>query len=158
MKQLLHQQFPRWYKCLKVTDLQGNSVNLLNFYHHVVITTDPGNASSPFLISISTPRELLNQEISNSMLTRCWDTVFKVKTDSLLLRLIYSIIVGWLVGWLVETGSLYIAPAVMELCKPDWPQINRDLPASASQVLGLKACTITPRLPVALPHLSLQVG
>jgi hypothetical protein len=27
---------------------------------------------------------------------------------------------------------------------PSWPQTHRDLPASASQVLGLKACTTTP--------------
>ena len=33
------------------------------------------------------------------------------------------------------------------LCKPGWPQTHRDLPASASQVLGLKVCTTIARLP-----------
>jgi hypothetical protein len=31
---------------------------------------------------------------------------------------------------------------------PGWPPTHRDLPASASQVLGLKICTITVRLKV----------
>jgi hypothetical protein len=37
--------------------------------------------------------------------------------------------------WFFETGFLYIALAVLEL---------RNLPASASRVLGLKACATTP--------------
>ena len=31
-------------------------------------------------------------------------------------------------------------------CRPGWPWTYRDLPASASRVLGLKACTTTARL------------
>ena len=31
-------------------------------------------------------------------------------------------------------------------CRPGWPQTHRDLPTSASQVLGLKVCTSTARL------------
>jgi len=31
------------------------------------------------------------------------------------------------------------------LCRPRWCQNHRDLPASASQVLGLKMCAATPQ-------------
>jgi hypothetical protein len=42
--------------------------------------------------------------------------------------------------------SLYNrALAVLDsLCRPGWHQTNRALPASASQVLGLKVCTTRP--------------
>jgi hypothetical protein len=39
--------------------------------------------------------------------------------------------------WFFETGFLFVALAGLEL---------RNLPASASQVLGLKACTTTAQL------------
>ena len=31
-------------------------------------------------------------------------------------------------------------------CRPGWPRIHRDLPASASRVLGLKACATIAQL------------
>jgi hypothetical protein len=34
---------------------------------------------------------------------------------------------------------VYVVLAVLELCRPGWSWTLRDLPASASQVLGLKA-------------------
>ena len=40
---------------------------------------------------------------------------------------------------------VYVTLAVLELCKPGWPQMHKDLPASTSQVLGLKAYKIMPR-------------
>jgi hypothetical protein len=42
---------------------------------------------------------------------------------------------------------LYVALAVLELtqlCRPGWPKTHRNQPASASQVLGSKACATTP--------------
>ena len=40
-----------------------------------------------------------------------------------------------------KTGFLCITLAVMDsLCRPGWPQIHRDPPAYASQVLGSKVC------------------
>ena len=38
------------------------------------------------------------------------------------------------------------AAAALELCRPSWPQTHRDPPASASQVLILKACATTTQL------------
>ena len=35
-----------------------------------------------------------------------------------------------------KTWFLCLAPAVLELCTPDWPRTHRDPPASASLVLG----------------------
>ena len=46
-----------------------------------------------------------------------------------------------------ETGFLCVALAVLSwnsLCRPGWLEL-RDPPASASQVLGLKACTTMAR-------------
>ena len=37
-----------------------------------------------------------------------------------------------------ETGSHYVALAVLELTRLGWPRTHRALPVSASQVLGLK--------------------
>lgn len=37
--------------------------------------------------------------------------------------------------------SYYIVLAILKLCRPGWPWTYRDLPASASLVLGLKAYT-----------------
>jgi hypothetical protein len=36
------------------------------------------------------------------------------------------------------------------LYKPDWSQTEKDLPASASKVLGLEACTTMPELDMEL--------
>ena len=41
---------------------------------------------------------------------------------------------------LFMTGSHYVALAVLELCRPGWPQTYRDPSGSASQILGLKMC------------------
>jgi hypothetical protein len=43
--------------------------------------------------------------------------------------------------WLFEIGFffLWVALAILELCRPGWPLTHRDSPASASRVLGLKA-------------------
>ena len=54
----------------------------------------------------------------------------------ILMQLILFWFFGWLV-WFFETGFLCVALAVLEL---------RDLLASASKVLGLKACPTTPGL------------
>ena len=40
-----------------------------------------------------------------------------------------------------KTGYLCVALAVLELCRPGWPQAHRDPPVSASPVLGLKVST-----------------
>jgi hypothetical protein len=50
-----------------------------------------------------------------------------------------------------ETGFLCVALAVLNsLCRPGWPPTYRDLPASASQVLRLKARATTALLKLSL--------
>lgn len=39
---------------------------------------------------------------------------------------------------MLETGSQYVAPTVLELTRPGWSRTRRDPPTSASLVLGLK--------------------
>lgn len=43
--------------------------------------------------------------------------------------------------WFSKTGFPWVALAI--LCRPGWLTEVQDLPASASRVLGLKACTTT---------------
>lgn len=38
---------------------------------------------------------------------------------------------------------LLLSGIVIDICRPGWLQTHRDLPATATQVLGLKVCTIT---------------
>ena len=47
--------------------------------------------------------------------------------------------------WFFKTGFLcsFGAWAGTNSCRPGWPQTHKDSPASASWVLGLKACTTT---------------
>jgi hypothetical protein len=53
----------------------------------------------------------------------------------------YFWLVGWLVGWLFETETQYVY-------SPGWPQTRHPF-ASASQVLGLQACTTMPGIKAA---------
>jgi hypothetical protein len=48
-----------------------------------------------------------------------------------------------------KTGFLCVAVLWLSwnsLCRPGWSRTHRDLPASASLVLGLKTCTTTAQL------------
>lgn len=55
---------------------------------------------------------------------------------------------GVLFHFVLETAFLcHVALAVLEfLCRSGWPQIYRNLPTSASWVLGLKECDTNPSL------------
>ena len=67
-----------------------------------------------------------------------WDTVCHQNVS----RIHSCLFVGWFVGF--ETGFLCISwLSWNSLCRPDWPLL-RNLPASACQLLGLKACATTP--------------
>ena len=49
-------------------------------------------------------------------------------------------------AWLRWLAPLFVCLSWNSLCRPGWPQIHKDSPASASTVLGSKACTAKPSL------------
>jgi hypothetical protein len=68
---------------------------------------------------------------------------YKISCFFLLLLLMHFLIIIYLKKFFFETGFLCVALAVLgSLCRPGLKL--RNLPASASRVLGLKACATTP--------------
>ena len=87
-------------------------------------------------------------ETQNPAHTNHKDHMAKYQAATVLFVFLFGCLVGWLVGlvWFFETGFL---------CSPGRPGTHsvdqaglqlRNPPTSASQVLGLKACTTTPGL------------
>lgn len=67
------------------------------------------------------------------------------KDESKIQTLFFFVCLILFLFWRVvfKTVFLYAALAVLELCKPDWPQTGRSICLSGSQVLGLKVYATT---------------
>ena len=69
------------------------------------------------------------------------------KLDSVVSGVWFLFLLRGMFVCLFETGIISETLAVLNsLCKLGWPQTHRDLPASASWMLGLKVCATMPSL------------
>ena len=94
-----------------------------------------------------------SQHHSGLSIILLWPLVTGQVTDFvfiLLLLLLFVCFVLFFIYFLLvfETGFLcsFGACPRTSSCRPGWPRTRRDTPASASRVLGLKACATTTRL------------
>ena len=71
-------------------------------------------------------------------------SIGKVENHCFLLLLLLLLFVCLRQGFRKNPRSFGACPGTSS-CRPGWPKTHRDLPASVSRVLGLKACATTAR-------------